>query len=67
MALESYFEEHAQDAWETNWMNLEMQTTLLNKCPPRLIATILKAFREKLKGDQLKTIEECRPNTNKSS
>ena len=30
IALESYFEEHAQEVWEKNWMNLEMQTTLLN-------------------------------------
>ena len=30
IALESFFEEHAQDVWERNWMNLEMQTTLLN-------------------------------------
>ena len=26
MALVSYFEEHAQEVWERNWMNLEMQT-----------------------------------------
>ena len=48
IALESYFEEHAQEVWERNWMNLEMRTTLLNKYPPKLIATILKALREKL-------------------
>ena len=30
LALESYFEEHAQEVWERNWMNPEMQTTLLN-------------------------------------
>ena len=27
IALESYFEEHAQEVWERNWMNPEMQTT----------------------------------------
>ena len=41
-ALESYFEEHAQEVWERNWMNPEMQTTLLNTYPPKLIATTLK-------------------------
>ena len=34
IALESYFEEHAQDVWVRNWMNPEMQTTLWNTCPP---------------------------------
>ena len=29
-ALKRYFEEHAKEVWERNWMNLEMQTTLLN-------------------------------------
>ena len=27
LALESYFEQHAQEVCERNWMNLEMQTT----------------------------------------
>ena len=48
MALESYFEEHAQEVLERNWMSLEMQTTLLNTFPQKLIATILKALREQL-------------------
>ena len=40
-------------------MNLEMQTTLLNTYPPKLIATILKALREQLKeNDQLNAVEE---------
>ena len=40
-------------------MNPEMQTTLLNTYPPKLIATILKALREPLKeSDQLKAVEE---------
>ena len=30
IALESYFEEHAQEVWERNWMSPEMQTSLLN-------------------------------------
>ena len=59
IALESYFEEHTQDVWERSWMNLEMQTTLLNTYPPRLIATILKALRGQLKeNDQLNAVEE---------
>ena len=49
IALESYFEERAQEVWERNWMNLEMQTTLLNTYRPKLIATILKALRGQLK------------------
>ena len=49
IALESYFAEHVQEVWERNWMNPEMQTTLLNTYPPKLIATILKALREQLK------------------
>ena len=54
IALKSYFEEHAQDVWERNWMNLEMQTTLFNTYPPKLIATILKALREQpTEKDQL--------------
>ena len=40
-------------------MNPEMQTTLLNPYPPKLIATILKALREQLKeNDQLYADEE---------
>ena len=46
VALESNFEEHAKEVWERNWMNLEMQTTLLNTYPPKLIATILEALRD---------------------
>ena len=58
-ALESYFEEHAQEVWDRNWMNPEMHTSLLNTCPPKLMATILKALREQLKeNDQLNAVEE---------
>ena len=40
-------------------MKPEMQTTLLNTYPPKLIATILKALREQLKeNDQLNAVEE---------
>ena len=40
-------------------MNPEMQTTLLDTCPPKLIATILKALREQPKeNDQLNAVEE---------
>ena len=39
-------------------MNPEMQTTLLNTYPPKLIATILKALREQLKEiDLLNAVE----------
>ena len=59
IALESFFEEHAQEVCERNWMNPEMQTTLLNTYLPRLIATILKALREQLKeNDQLNAVDE---------
>ena len=58
-ALESYFQEHAQEVWERNWMNPEMQTTLLKTYSPKLIAAILKALREQLKeSDQLHSVEE---------
>ena len=40
-------------------MNPEMQTTLLNTYPPKLVATILKALRGQLKeNDQLNAAEE---------
>ena len=40
-------------------MNREMQTTLLNTNPPKLIATILKALREQLnENDQLNAVGE---------
>ena len=43
-------------------MNPEMQTTLLNTYPPKLIAMILKALREQLKeNDQLNAVEEIAP------
>ena len=59
IALESYFEVHAQEVLERNWMNPEMQTTLLNTYPPQLIATILNALREQLKESaQLHSVEE---------
>ena len=59
VALESFSEEHAKEGWERNWMNLEMQTTLLTTSPPKLITTILKALREQLKeNDQLNAVEE---------
>ena len=59
IALESYFEERAKEVWERNWMNLEMQTMLLNTYAPKLIATILKALRERLKEKyQLNAVED---------
>ena len=57
--MESYFEGHAQEDWERNWMDPEMQTRLLNTYPPKLIAMILKALREQLKeNDQLNAVQE---------
>ena len=42
-----------------DWMNLEMQSTLLNTDPPKLIATILTVLREQLEeNDQLNAVEE---------
>ena len=36
-SLGEHFEEHAKKVWERDSMNLEMQTTLLNMYPPKLI------------------------------
>ena len=59
MSLESCFDARAKEVWERDWMNLEMQTTLLNTYPPKLIATILKAVREQLKeNEQLNAVAE---------
>ena len=59
IALESYFENHAQEVWERKWMNPEMHTALLNTYRPKFIATILKALREQLKeNDQLNAVDE---------
>ena len=59
VALESYFEKHAQDVWERNWMNPGIHTSLLNTCLPKMIATILKALRGQLReNDQLHSVEE---------
>ena len=59
IALESYFEEHAQEVWAWNWMSPEMQTVFFEQKPSKLIATILKSLREQLKGnDQLHSVEE---------
>ena len=59
IALASYFDEHGKEVSEINWMNLEVQTTLLNTYPLKLIATILKALCVQLKeNDQLDAAEE---------
>ena len=59
IAFEKYFEEHAKEIWQRDWMNLEMHTTSLNVYSPKLIATILKALRGQLKeNDQLNAAEE---------
>ena len=63
VALESYFEEHAQEVWERNWMNPEMQTTLLNTYLPKLIAKILEQPKE---NDQLNAVEEIAGTVQKS-
>ena len=49
MPWRATFEVHAQEVWERNRMNPEMQTALLDTYPPKLIATMLKALREQLK------------------
>ena len=55
LALESYFEEHAQKTWE----RILRKTTLLNTCNPILMETILKVLREQFKDDdQRKTAGE---------
>ena len=55
------FVEYAQNVWERNCMHPEMQTKFFNTYPPKLIAKILKALREQLKGnDQLNAVEEVR-------
>ena len=59
IALESYVVEHGKQVREIIWMSLDVQTTLLNTYPPKLIATILKALREQLKeNNQLSAVEE---------
>ena len=59
IALESFFEEHAQEVWERIWMSLETQTSLLNTYFPKLSATILNALRQQLKESyQLHSVEE---------
>ena len=50
-ALESNFEEHAQDIGGRNWMNPEMHTTLLDMNSLNLMETILKALRGQCKED----------------
>ena len=67
--LVSCFEEYAHEVWERNWMNPEMQATLLNTHLPKLTAKILKALRDQLKeNDQLNAVEEnCRPSTKNPS
>ena len=59
IALETSSEASMHREFQRNWMNPEMQTTLLNTYPPKLIATILKALREQLKeNDQMNAVEE---------
>ena len=59
ISVDSYFEEHAKEVWERHWMNLDMQISLLNTYLPKLMATILKAFRKQFKeNDQWNTVEE---------
>ena len=55
LALESNFEEHAQEVWERNWMNLEIHDYIVE----HVSATVLKALREQLKeNDQLNAVVE---------
>ena len=68
IALESYFEEHAKEVWETEKdESRDADTTLLNTYPPKLVATILKALRGQLKeNDQLNAAEEIASPAQKS-
>ena len=50
IALESYFEIHAQEIWERNWMNPERHTTL-NMNNLKWMETILKTLRGQFKED----------------
>ena len=44
--------------WKEKWMNLEVQATLMNTNPSKLIATMLNALREQLKENgQLNAVE----------
>ena len=36
ITLESYFEEHAQEVWERNWMNPEMQDYVVEHVPTKI-------------------------------
>ena len=38
MSLESCFDARAKEVWERDWMNLEMQTTLLITYPPKKLS-----------------------------
>ena len=59
LALESGSDEHAKEVWGRTWMNPDVQTTLLNTYPPKLIATIQKALLEQLEdNDQLNAAAE---------
>ena len=55
IALENFFEKHAQEIWERNlW-----KATLLNLCNPILMETILKALRGQFEeDDQMDTAGE---------
>ena len=58
-AWQSSFDEHGKDSWKRKWMNLVVQSALLNTNLPQLIATILKVLREQLKeSDQVNAVEE---------
>ena len=67
--LESYFGTYAQEVWERNWMDPDMQTILLdtellkakllNMYNPILMETVLKKLREQYTmDDQMKTAGE---------
>ena len=60
MSLGSCFDARAKEVWERDWMNLEMQTTLLITYPPKKLShRVLKTLREQLKeNDQLTAVEE---------
>ena len=50
---------HAQEVWESNRMNPNMRSTLLDMNNLNLMETILKVLREQFKdNDQMKTAGE---------
>ena len=58
IALENYFEKHAQEIWERNWTNPEIHTTLLNMSNLELMETNLKALQMDTAGEIAGSVPE---------